>query len=179
MAAPRIWPKQRKESRGGGTTSHAGKSRVLGTAIDKKMWGELRGLRKDKEKGFWWLRVKVNCEKRKRGFYTFRVKGKSGKGWRIYVYPKDVIVKVKKNDDDGIIRRIPRTSVEDRMFVRIIRILRVIEESVHNDCSGNYFLFKSSNKEFSCRDVREGIWLKQYARCLVVKSWTKKFQSFC
>ena len=62
--------------------------------------------------------------------------------------PKDIIVKVKKNngDDDGIIRRIPRTSVEDRMFVRIIGILRVIEESVRNDCSGNYFLFKSVMK---------------------------------
>ena len=62
-----------------------------------------------------------------------------------------------KKNDDGIIRRIPRTSVEDRMFVRIVKILRVIEESVRNDCSGNYSLFKSSNKEFSCRDVREGI----------------------
>ena len=67
------------------------------------------------------------------------------------------IPKKNDDDDDGIIRRIPRTSVEDRIFVRIVEILRVIEESVRNDCSGNYSLFKSSNKEFSCRDVREGI----------------------
>ena len=49
---------------------------------------------------------------------------------------------VKKNND-GIIRRILRTSVEDRMFIRVVRIFRMIEESICNDCSSNYFLFKS------------------------------------
>ena len=56
---------------------------------------------------------------------------------------KDLCIPKKNDDDDdGIIRRIPRTSVKDKMFVRIVRILRVIEESVRNDCSGNYSLFK-------------------------------------
>ena len=50
------------------------------------------------------------------------------------------------NDDDGIIRRILRTSVEDIIFIRVVRIFRMIEESVCNDCSSNYFLFKSVMK---------------------------------
>ena len=53
------------------------------------------------------------------------------------------IYTLKEKKDDGIIRRILRTSVEDIMFIRVVRIFRMIEESVCNDCSSNYFFFKN------------------------------------
>ena len=64
------------------------------------------------------------------GFYTFRAKGQrevNGKSSLfLLTYPCKVKVKVKKT---RVIRKVSRISVENRMFIRVDRIFRMIEPS--------------------------------------------------
>ena len=65
------------------------------------------------------------------------------------------------------------------MFIRVVRIFRMIEESVCNDCSSNYFLFKSVMKnsvvgvsgEELDRSVSRGMFVSEFC--------TRKIQGFC
>ena len=65
------------------------------------------------------------------GFYTFRAKGQRGLNDKsslfLLTYPCKVQVKVKKKA--LVIRKVPRISVENRIFIRVDRIFRMIEPS--------------------------------------------------
>ena len=65
---------------------------------------------------------------RKESLYTLRAKGQRGVNDKSFLltYPCKVKVKVKKT---RVIRKVSRISVENKMFIRVDRIFRMIESS--------------------------------------------------
>ena len=122
-------PNERRASMGGGTMSHAEKSGVLGISIGQRGWREVwENKGKLKEKGGLWGRVKwflypgLQKDKGgkwwKYGIYTFRAKGKKGKVIKVLCLFTYLPLWGKK---------ILRISVENKMFIRVVRIDKMVE----------------------------------------------------
>ena len=72
----------------------------------------------------------MTYDDKKESLYTLRAKGQGGVNDKsslfLLTYPCKVKVKVKKT---RVIRKVSRISVENKMFIRVDRIFRMIESS--------------------------------------------------